>query len=524
MNTHIQLRTLTWSPQQQAFLDWCASGTGSAVLEAVAGAGKTTTLIEAARAIRGQVAIMAYNKKIAEEIKAKLVDAGLDWKKAQGGTAHSFAFSAYRKARPNVRVDENKVRDLVAAALAPDARGTVHPLALYAAAVEQLVGLAKQTAIGLPGHPSVNNKVAWEEMAEHFDVFDEEEGAVPPGVKLDVIRVARDVLQASSNNLDVVDFDDMIYMTLLHRCRIWQFDVVMVDEAQDTNAARRALVRAMVRRGGRVIAVGDRHQAIYGFTGADSNALDLIAQDHGCVRLPLTVSYRCPQSVVAFAHQWVSHIEAHEAAPLGAVSETSHAEFLARNDLDGTAAVLSRTTKPLVALAFSLIRQRTPCRIEGSDIAARIKKMITRWKVRSLDVLEERLDTYLARETTKLLAAKKETQLAAVEDAVETVKVIVDQCRREGKNTLQAAVDYVDTLFGDNVTSMLVLSTIHKSKGREWQRVFWLDRAGTCPSKWARQEWQQEQEANLCYVAATRAQAELVEVAAPVKKVDRQAK
>jgi ATP-dependent exoDNAse (exonuclease V) beta subunit len=42
--------------------------------------------------------------------------------------------------------------------------------------------------------------------------------------------------------------------------------------------------------------------------------------------------------------------------------------------------------------------------------------------------------------------------------------------------------------------------------------VFWLDRAGTCPSKWARQAWQAEQENNLCYVAATRSMSELIEI------------
>jgi superfamily I DNA/RNA helicase len=42
--------------------------------------------------------------------------------------------------------------------------------------------------------------------------------------------------------------------------------------------------------------------------------------------------------------------------------------------------------------------------------------------------------------------------------------------------------------------------------------VFWLDRHGTCPSKWARQAWQQEQERNLMYVAATRAQELLVDL------------
>jgi superfamily I DNA/RNA helicase len=71
---------------------------------------------------------------------------------------------------------------------------------------------------------------------------------------------------------------------------------------------------------------------------------------------------------------------------------------------------------------------------------------------------------------------------------------------------------YVDSLFGDNVTGLLVLSTIHKAKGREWERVFWLDRIGTCPSKWARQAWQQDQEKNLMYVAATRAKSELIDL------------
>jgi superfamily I DNA/RNA helicase len=73
-------------------------------------------------------------------------------------------------------------------------------------------------------------------------------------------------------------------------------------------------------------------------------------------------------------------------------------------------------------------------------------------------------------------------------------------------------VDYVNGLFADNVQDMLVLSSIHKAKGREWKRVFWLDRHSTCPSKWARQAWQQEQERNLMYVAATRAQELLVDL------------
>jgi superfamily I DNA/RNA helicase len=77
-------------------------------------------------------------------------------------------------------------------------------------------------------------------------------------------------------------------------------------------------------------------------------------------------------------------------------------------------------------------------------------------------------------------------------------------------------VDAINEIFANDVSGILVLSTIHKSKGREWNTVFWLDRAGTCPSKYARQAWQQEQEINLQYVAATRAKRSLVDLyAAP---------
>ena len=353
----------------------------------------------------------------------------------------------------------------------------------------------------------------WFDIAEHFDVFDNRNGVAP--VK-PLVTMARRLLVVSNGDLDIVDFDDMIYLPLLHKLPFPQYDNVFVDEAQDTNAARRAMVRAMVKKGGRVVAVGDPHQAIYGFTGADNDALDLIAADFNCVHMPLTITYRCPKAVVAFARQWVSHITAADAAPEGNIDENDMTAFLQRNDLDGGAAVLCRLNKPLVKLAFQLIRQGKPCRIAGRDIGGGLKKLMTKWKVTSFDDLEVRLDTYLQQQTTRLLAKKQEAKLATVEDQVETVRVVMDQCRVDGKHNISDAVAFVDKMFTDQIPGgMLTLTSIHKAKGREWERVFWLDRENTCPSKWARQAWQQEQEINLQYVAATRAKADLIEVSLP---------
>ncbi len=505
-------KPVNWSPQQQAFIDWCYKGSGSCVLIAVAGAGKTTVLLAGGQVIPGPVAYMAYNRDIVSETNAKLKALGIDWKKMLAKTAHGFGFTAYRKARPNVKVDENnvKVRDLIDQMLPPNS-----PLKVFSGEIAKLVSLAKQGMVGGPGGP-VNDLHTWLEMADHYDVFDDEDGSQQRAEE--IIAFAMSVLKASSEMLDFIDFDDMIYMPLLYKMRFWKYQNIFVDEAQDTNAARRALIRAMLEQGGRVVAVGDPAQAIYGFTGADAESLDHIKRDFNCIELPLTVSYRCPQDVVKFAQQWVNHIQAAPSAPTGSVSATEYDKFFTRNDLNGEAAVLCRNNKPLVSLAFALIRKRIPCRVRGRDIGKNIQKLITRWKVKSLDGLEGKLDNYLAKQTTKLLAKKQETKLAAIEDMVETIRVIMDQCRLEKKTTVQDAVDYVEGLFSDKITGMLTLSSIHKAKGQEWERVFWLDRAGTCPSKWARQAWQQVQERNLMYVAATRAKSDLIELFAPQKE------
>ena len=69
------------------------------------------------------------------------------------------------------------------------------------------------------------------------------------------------------------------------------------------------------------------------------------------------------------------------------------------------------------------------------------------------------------------------------------------------------------TLFQDQdgtAKPTLTLATAHRSKGREWNKVYILGYRQYMPSKYARQAWQVEQERNLQYVAITRAKSELV--------------
>jgi len=65
-------------------------------------------------------------------------------------------------------------------------------------------------------------------------------------------------------------------------------------------------------------------------------------------------------------------------------------------------------------------------------------------------------------------------------------------------------------IFSDEVKG-IILSTIHKAKGLENDRIFFLA-PELIPSKYATQPWQYEQEQNLFYVAVTRAKHELIYV------------
>ena len=490
------------SPQQQAVLEFVETGEGNATLIAVAGAGKTTTLVEISKRINNGV-FAAYNKKIADEIGQKLKAAGIDWKQVRSATFHSLGLSFLKKWSPGIRVEEKKVDKIMEEQDVPK-----HLRAFVAA----LVSLAKQSAVdwNLIGDP-----LYYQAIVDHYGTDEklDGEGAVLERWTQEGIEHAISVIHHSIDLDDeVIDFDDMIFAPLIHDIRLtWRYDWVLVDEAQDTNRARRLLAAKMLKPGGRLIAVGDPAQAIYGFAGADNDAMDLIERDFQTTRLPLTVTYRCPKAVVRHAQQWVSHIEAHESAPEGVVRE---AAALDHATLEPGDAILCRNTRPLVELAFDLIRKRIACHVEGRDIGQGLLTLATKWKsVRTIAGLRTKLHEYEQREVKRLLEKDQENRVGALVDKVETLRVLMSGLKEDDR--IEELERVIATMFKDsegNDRRDITLSTIHKSKGREWDRVYLLGRNKYQPSPYATQAWAQQQERNLCYVAVTRAKRELVEV------------
>jgi len=505
------------------------------IVLARAGCGKTTTLVEVAKTLavelkntNEEVFFGAYNKAIAEEIKAKLLKAGLDPKKIAAGTMHSAGFSAWRRVAKNVQVNDKKV-DQIISRLADELsakamvetnadrqtllRAKAQAAQNYSGFVRKAVSLAKQRAFGfLCSYEDVSK---WYELSSHFGLEEELAEDCPVNME-ELIRLCIHVFKTSLEmDMVEVDFDDMISAPLVHNARMWPKRVVLLDEAQDTNPARRALaIKMLDPKKGLLIAVGDDRQAIYGFTGADGDSLDLIKVQMNAEVLPLNVTYRCPKAVVQVAQQWVPDIQAHKSAPEGVVrtSESLFSETLTKED-----AILCRNTKPLVEIAYTLLRQGTACRVEGREIGQGLITLANRWKVTTLNGLLTRLSAYKEREISKWMAKGMEDKAQGVEDKVDTLVTIIDRLASEGKKNLSDLVDFINKLFGDTQgeQNALTLCTCHRSKGREWNRVFWFGANKYQPSRWAQKDWQIQQEYNLMYVAATRSKGELVFVPAP---------
>lgn len=497
------------TPQQRAVYHWVRNGEGNLLLIAVAGAGKTTTILNCSAIIHGWAYIAAYNTKIAREIMTKLRDGSNISTRVQAGTFHSAGFRNWRKQYPKVEVAENKVK------------GILGQLKVHEKLQEftlDLVSLAKQRAIGV--EIDIKNNLAWEDIVEHYDLRDSlpefAESAVDQMVE-DGIGYGMLALEKSLGMDDtVIDYDDMILAPLVHQCRMWLNDWLFVDEAQDTNPSRLLLAKRMIRPGGRMIFVGDPAQAIYGFAGADNDSLDIIKDKFQCTELPLTVTHRCPKAVVSLARQYVKHIVAADTAPQGEVKNMTDTDFakLTPDYFTKDAVMLCRTTAPLVAQAYSLLRRSIPCHVEGKAIGHGLIHLIERFRTNDLTALDEALDGYLREETEKLLAKGQEKKVEVLVDKVDTIRVLMQPCPIGAD--VQELKRLIRNLFGDTPdgapTSMFTLSTVHKAKGREWDTVYLLDRQRLMPSKWAKQQWQIDQEYNLIYVAVTRAKKTLVEV------------
>lgn len=490
------------STYQENIYKWVSEGTGNAVVNAKAGSGKTTTAVNAVDRMSGDVLMLAFNKKIATELQNRLVTMG--YPNASAATFHSESLKSLAKAKGKMSVNNSKVYNFV------EYFTQEGELMKCRKAIMDMVRFAKEYGFGVSGCNTVDDINAWVNIIQHNDID------IDADVSLEtIIDVCQKVLDLNNRDVKSIDFSDMLYFPLLFDVDMIQYDWIIVDEAQDTNVCRKLLLKKMLKPGGRLIAIGDPNQAIYGFTGAENNSMELIKTMFDAVELPLSVCYRCGKKIIESAKEYVADIEAFENNNDGEISSIKYDEFvkstpsLNLNKKDG---IICRNNSPLVALAFALIREGIGCRIEGKDIGQNLITLTRKWKVKDLATFTLRLQKHFDRESEKASKAK----LALLEDKFDTMMILIERCQTLGKHDVASLQKLISDMFSDNddfkTPNVVTLSSIHKSKGLEFDNCYILGMSQFQPSKYAVLDWMKEQEKNLSYVAITRAKQKLIHI------------
>jgi len=475
---------LAYSTYQIALFDFTLTGKGSAIVDAKAGSGKTTSIIEVCNRLPdgASVLFLAFNKSIVEELKAKL-PAGINC-----STFNSCGWGSWRRytGKRFIKVDGKKTWRIIWDTFTKD------EVKAYGAFVAKMVGLAKST-----GLVPEDDDSKWFKIQDHHGLT----LASRDGDYNEAIDLSKQVLKQSIRKADdVCDFDDQLYMPWLRNTAFDQFDVVFIDEAQDTNPVQVALLKRMLKTGGRLIAVGDPQQAIYGFRGADHEAMNNIKEAFDCTTLPLSISYRCAKSIIKEAQKYVPGIEAFDSSPEG---EVSHLDDYDINTFTANDAILCRNNAPLIEIAYQFIGRGKSVNFLGRDIGAGLKSLIKNMEARNLDDLSIKLDAWLERESEKLRRKHQEDKIELLQDRINCIEIFI-QYLPQSRQTVGDLLAAIDNLFKSNGRG-ITLSSVHKSKGKEWNRVFILDFEKYMPSRWAKKDWQKIQENNLIYVAITRA-------------------
>lgn len=477
------------SKYQLAIYDAFDNSNDNINISAVAGSGKTTVLLELLKHVpeNSSALFLAFNNSIVDELK--------DRAEPRDGveimTIHSYGWRAImsRYGR-RVKMNPNKCFSKVEKVLKKyDDKIKVKKHGWFFYIIPKLVDLMRCN-LAEPTPKEVNR------LADYYDLIIGE---------LEV-EVALKVFDLMKRDKSQFDFMDMIYMPIIDSSiRLRKYDYVFCDESQDFSLAQQAIIKEALSRKGRLVTVGDERQAIYGFAGADAESYEKLSKINGqALQLPLSVSYRCGKNIVREAQKIVPEIQYSETAINGIV------RYGSLIDLEYGDWILCRNLKPLVQTYLWLMKNKIKSKIRGKEIGEGILSLISKTGARTLRGLSVLLDV----EKNKLLKKlqKRGVKHPSLHPKMEVLsqKIEVIQCLMIEVDTVKDLKKLIENIFSDEVKGIL-LSTIHKAKGLENDRIFFLS-PELIPSKFATQPWQLEQEQNLKYVAITRAKAELIYV------------
>lgn len=482
---------INWSDEQKAIFTEYKTGKRNFIVRARAGTGKTKTtevalslLCEVSPGLRCLYAV--FNKRNQIEAAAKIKNPEVDVL-----TLHSVGLRNIKRIWPKALVQRDNANAIEYDRIERAAGGQV-PEEVNGE-LFKLVGFLKNCTI----NPTIEDavEIAEQRLIECPNYELPEVGGFTVGK---LAELALKVLELSKTQEPDhrISFNDMVWLPVALNIVRAEYDFVVVDEAQDMNAPQLEMARKSCKPGGRVCVIGDDRQAIYEFRGAHQDGLNMMKTVLDAGEFPLTITYRCPKAVVNIAKQYVPDYQSAPTAPEGVVD--SIGASVLQNRVQIGDAILSRLNAPMMSLCLSLLKAGTPARIEGRDIGRTLLGIIKKFKAKSIPDYLRKVVAWGEKMKARSAARFSETAQALIQDQVNMLIAVAEDLK-----SVKEIEDRITALFTDTdgkERPAVVLSTVHKAKGLEWDRVFILNETF---------RWKGGQEDNVYYVAVTRAKKHL---------------
>lgn len=455
-------------------------------------------------------------------VKDEFVNRGLP-----GSTNHSLGFAAVRNSFRGVQIDKggwganNYCVDIEHL----DPKKDWETIKL----TSRMVSLSKMTLAGWRPGMRFDELCPPDIWAEDFHGLINHYGIDLNGKDDTIMSLVPKILNHQASQVGRIGFDDMIWLPVVRNLPLEQHDLLIVDERQDLN---RCQMELLVRSGERIIGVGDKFQAIYGFAGADAESFErmdawMSQSPRGIASYPLMETRRCPKCVVELAQTLVPEFTALPEAPPGRIHRDISWDVLlgekpspAGTDLACRKGdmLLCRVNAPLIQMVYRFIREGITAHIQGRDIGEGLLSMVKKSKADDIGQLISWGEDQRNKETEKAMKSKfpSESKLQAINDKYDCLAHLCVSC-----DTINALVDRINTIFPERQpdrANTITLSSVHRAKGLEAKRVYIL-----CPEKMPlifknAQPWEIAQEKNVCYVAWTRTKDQLIFTTTPQSK------
>lgn len=485
------------SKYQLAIYDAWNNSTSNLFIEATAGSGKTSTLLDLLKQTPEELdtIFLAFNKSIAQELSTKTPE------HVEVRTIHSLAFKVLRKFYGEDFTVENfknfklmdKVMDFDKYDEANINRSDVK------SKINKIIDLYRMNLI----------EATPEALRTVCDIYNVSYSEKEISSALEFIEVLDDYNGDNSIEEKMIDFTDMLWIAYkyIDQSQFDKYDIVMVDEVQDVNPLQKVIIDRIIGEDGRFVAVGDKNQAIYSFMGSNLDSFTSFKNTPNTITLPLSVSYRCARTIVDRANEVFPHsIEAFEknvegSIRTGTIQEAKAGDF-----------IICRNNEPLMINCLHLLSEGKKCFIKGKDFSKSLISIINSTRFFRMDD-KEKLQFLLDSKETEL--EKRGIQYPTTHksylillDKINVLRILLGQY-----HTLTRVKNAIDKLYRDDDDGQsIVLMTGHKAKGLENKRVFWLQPSLIDPSK-AETAMEQHQEKCLKFVILTRAKEEIVMVA-----------